>query len=167
MHSEPLASDFELADVEAALMRSAAGDNAAEASVLLLLHAGHWLSELVAAGLIAVDYDDVPVTSSSDRPLRVGWAAVTWIDVDAAVLAGRIVGSGGQLRILRAAASLASGHLVDLDDLPSGLDRRHLHLLVAAIAHAGGSHQHRQEPDASLEFGGHGAPTLGAWPPRG
>jgi hypothetical protein len=43
-------------------------------------------------------------------------------------------------RILRIAASLAAGHLVDLRDAIPGLDQRNLLLVTTAIRHAAGQH---------------------------
>ncbi len=148
------AADLELVDVESALLRAAVGDYAAEAAVLLLAGAGHWLPQLQAADLIAlVDVDD-PAGP---------WAQVAWPELDAAVLTGRITGSSGQLRLLRAAASLADGQPVDLGDVSAGLDRVALTLLLAAIAHAGGSH------DQPVSPAGQDGPTLshtaGRWAP--
>lgn len=52
--------------------------------------------------------------------------------------------SGGEQRLLRIAASIGSDEAppVDLGDAITGLDRPTLRLVLAAIAHAGGSHQH-------------------------
>jgi hypothetical protein len=55
---EPRAADLDLADLETALLRAAVGDYSAEAAVLLLANAGHWLPQLQAAGLISL-LDDV------------------------------------------------------------------------------------------------------------
>ncbi|WP_448609477.1 hypothetical protein [Geodermatophilus sp. URMC 60] len=142
---EPRATDLDLVEVENALLRAAVGDYSAEAAVLLLANAGHWLPELRRAGLICLlgDVDGGGL-----------WAQVAWPDLDAALRAGRIGGSSGQLRLLRAAASLADGQPVDLGDLAAGLDRDGLALLLAAVAHAGGSH-------------GGELPPLVAWPVRG
>lgn len=141
---EPRATDLDLVDVENALLRAAVGDYSAEAAVLLLANSGHWLPRLQTAGLICllgdVDGDGL-------------WAQVSWPDVDAALRAGTIGGSGGQLRLLRAAASLADGQPVDLGDLAAGLGRDGLILLLAAVAHAAGSH-------------GDELPPLVAWPTR-
>lgn len=50
--------------------------------------------------------------------------------------------SGGEQRVLRIVASLLGGAPVNLyEDLP-GLDREHVQLVLAAVAHASGSHQH-------------------------
>lgn len=50
--------------------------------------------------------------------------------------------SGGEQRLLQLAASLAGEVHVVLGDVLSGLDRQNLELVLAAIAHAGGSHEH-------------------------
>ena len=142
---EPRAADLDLADLETAQLRAAVGDYSAEAAVLLLANAGHWLPQLQAAGLVCL-LDDVDGEGL--------WAQVAWPDLDAALRAGRIGGSSSQLRLLRAAASLAEGQPVDLGDLAAGLDRAALGLLLAAVAHAGGSH-------------GDDQPPLAAWPLRG
>lgn len=50
--------------------------------------------------------------------------------------------SGGERRFLLLAASLVEDVPVVLGDVVPGLDRVNLDLVLAAIAHAGGSHQH-------------------------
>ena len=65
-----------------------------------------------------------------------------WPDLGAALAAGSLVGSSGELHVLHAAASIADGYPVDLGDLAAGLDRRALTLVLAAIADAAGSHEH-------------------------
>jgi hypothetical protein len=141
---EPRATDLDLVDVENALLRAAVGDYSAEAAVLLLANGGHWLAQLQGAGLICllgdVDGDGL-------------WAQVSWPDLDAALHAGTISGSNSQLWLLRAAASLADGQPVDLGDLAAGVDRDGLALVLAAVAHAGGSH-------------GDDLPPLAPWPVR-
>lgn len=53
--------------------------------------------------------------------------------------------SGGERRVLDVAAALANDdHPVALGDAVSGIDRAHLELVLAAIAHAAGSHEHSQ-----------------------
>lgn len=68
-----------------------------------------------------------------------------WLDVDqlTAEATAAAVLSGGERRVLSVAASLAGGSPIDLADAVSGLDRETLDLVLAAIAHAGGSHEHR------------------------
>ena len=52
--------------------------------------------------------------------------------------------SGSESRMTAVAVSLlAGGHLVDLNDAVSGLDPERLQLVLAAIAHAAGSHEAR------------------------
>ncbi|ALE07546.1 hypothetical protein AL755_04235 [Arthrobacter sp. ERGS1:01] len=51
--------------------------------------------------------------------------------------------SGGESRFLRLVASIAAVEVsVDLGEVLPGLDRRVLELVLAAVAHAGGSHEH-------------------------
>ena len=68
-----------------------------------------------------------------------GWF---WVDTEAiAAHSGGL--SGGERRVLSVVASLSGSDPVrDLGDIAAGVDRRHLHLILAALAHAGGSHQH-------------------------
>jgi len=127
------AVDLDLDDLESALLRAAVGDYALEAAVLLLVNSGHWLPLLQAAGLITIALDG----EADGGP----WAAVQWADLDGALRTGAIAGTGGQRRLLRAAAGLADGQPVDLADLTAGVDRRELTLLLAAVAHAAGSHE--------------------------
>jgi hypothetical protein len=76
--------------------------------------------------------------------------------------------SGGERRFLLLAASLAEDVPVVLGDVVPGLDRENLDLVLAAIAHAGGSHQH-----SDIRFGADGSMTrhpgyldsLHPWPP--
>jgi hypothetical protein len=155
------ASDLDLIDLETALLRPAVGDYAAEAAVLLLAGSGHWLPELQSAGLVTIALDG----DADGGP----WAAVQWADLDGALRRGTIRGSGGQLRLLRAAAGLADGQPVDLADLAAGLDRAELALLLAALAHAAGSHEHREvsrDADGVLRSGALLGPLVG-WPEQG
>jgi len=159
---EPQARDLDLLDLESALLRAAVGDYALEAAVLLLAGSGHWVPHLQAAGLIGIALDG---DAAGDGP----WAAVQWADLDRAVRAGVISGSPGQLRLLRAAAGLADGQPVDLADLTAGVDRRELTLLLAALAHAAGSHEHREvvrEDDGTTHPGPVLGPVVG-WPMDG
>lgn len=64
-----------------------------------------------------------------------------WIDFDS--IPDHLGGSsGGERRFLLLVASLASDVQVALGEAVSGLDGQHLDLVLAGIAHAGGSHQH-------------------------
>lgn len=72
-----------------------------------------------------------------------------WIDVDQITPDTIGVYSGGEQRILRIVAALMNGEPVSLYEALPGLDRDNLALVLAAIAHAGGSHEHvslRPEP---------------------
>ena len=160
MDFAPKAADLDLDDVESALLRAAVGDYTAEAAILLLANFGHWLPQLQDADLITIEDDP----AGGDR-----WAQIQWEDLPAALTEGRIFGSSGELRVLRAAASLVDGQPLNLGDVASGLDRRGLSLLLAAIAHAGGSHEHREEtfdPDRGITYLGDKVPPLMPWPPR-
>jgi hypothetical protein len=156
---QPRAADLDLADAENALVRGAVGNYADEAAVLLLINFEHWLPQLRSADLISLAPD------ADDEGL---WAQITWPDLEPALSADLIVGSSGQLRILRAVVSIADGHPVDLGDLAAGLDRRALILVLAALAHAAGSHDHRAiayDPDGIPHLGDP-LPPLVAWPLR-
>jgi hypothetical protein len=157
---EPLAVDLDPLDLESALLRAAVGDYAAEAAVLLLVDSGYWLPRLQAAGLI-----DIALDGDADGG---PWAAVMWSELDRSLRAGVIGGSSGQLRMLRAAASLADGQPIDLADLTAGLDRGELTLVLAALAHAAGSHEHRavvRDAGGALQAGALLGPVV-AWPFR-
>ena len=161
MIGEPRAADLDLVDVESALLRAAVGDYAAEAAVLLLANSGEWLPRLQAAGLIDIALDG---DAADGGP----WAAVLWGELDQALRTGAVTGSGGELRLLRVAASLADGQAVDLADLTAGLDRAELTLVLAALAHAAGSHEHTdvvRDADGLPHEGGLLGPVV-AWPVR-
>ncbi|HEV7726225.1 MAG: uncharacterized protein JWQ26_1421 [Modestobacter sp.] len=161
MIGEPRAADLELVDLESALLRAAVGDYAAEAAVLLLANSGYWLPRLQAAGLIAIALD-------GDAAEGGPWAAVQWGELDGALRRGTVTGSGGELRVLRAAASLADGQAVDLADLTAGVDREELTLLLAALAHAAGSHEHSavvRDPEGVPHAGGLLGPVV-SWATR-
>lgn len=74
------------------------------------------------------------------------------VDVDE-LLEGVGAWSGGEQRVVRIAASLLGGVPVDLSEDVPGLDRRNLALVLAAIAHANGSHEH-----SVIRYGEDGAP---------
>jgi hypothetical protein len=63
--------------------------------------------------------------------------------------------SGGERRVLMIAASLGGGAAVDLSEAVTGIDRPTLELVLAAIAHANGSHE-----DSSLLIGERGTFTM-------
>jgi hypothetical protein len=162
---EPEAADHDPVDVEDALLGAALGDYSAEAAILLLIAFGHWLPQLQSAGLITLECCLDGCCFDGD-----GWSAqIAWPDLDPALRDGTIVGSSGELRVLAAAASIADGHPVNLGDLAAGLDRRAITLVLAAIAHAAGSHEHRaitRDPDG-IPHTGEQLPPLIAWPVPG
>ena len=67
-----------------------------------------------------------------------------WIDFTA--IPEQISGlSGGEQRLLRIASSIgATDATVNLGDCLTGVDRPTLQLVLAAVAHAAGSHRHRE-----------------------
>jgi hypothetical protein len=153
------ATDLDLVDIESALLRGAVGDYADEAAVLLLINFGYWLPQLQSADLITV----VPGVDEGGP-----WAQVAWPDLEAALSDEIVGGSAGDLRVLRTAAGIADGQPVDLGDLAGGLDRRGLMLVLAAIAHAAGSHEHREiirGPDG-VPYLGDRLPPAVPWPLR-
>ncbi|ADX75348.1 hypothetical protein Asphe3_42830 (plasmid) [Pseudarthrobacter phenanthrenivorans Sphe3] len=95
-----------------------------------------------------------------------GYREHAWIDFAAIPeQAGAL--SGGERRFLMLAASLAEDVPVVLGDLVSGLDRENLDLVLAAIAHACGSHQHsdiRFNEDGSMSRGKGYLDSLHPWP---
>jgi len=84
-----------------------------------------------------------------------------WIDF--ATIPAQITGlSGGEQRLLRIAASMgADDAAVNLGDCLTGLDRPTLHLVLAAVAHAAGGHQHREvttNPNGTITMTTTGSP---------
>ncbi|RZU30862.1 hypothetical protein [Blastococcus saxobsidens] len=154
MSVEPIAADLDLDEVEAALLHAAVGDYAAEAAVLLLANDGYWPARLCAAGLVTIEAE--PVGGQM-------WARIEWPELDPALAQGRLHGSQEELAVLRVAVSLADGRPIDLADVAVALDRRALELVLAALAHAAGSHDHR---DASPAGAGVRLGPLIAWPVR-
>jgi hypothetical protein len=80
-----------------------------------------------------------------------GWPWITdtsgelsWLDTDQITPQSTGALSGGERRLLAVIAALAGDgtQRLDLADIAAGLDRHLLDLVLAAIAHAGGSHQH-------------------------
>ncbi|QDP94799.1 hypothetical protein FOE78_01690 [Microlunatus elymi] len=70
---------------------------------------------------------------------RAGWF---WLNPDA-IWTGSGALSGGERRLLNVVAALVGGQpLTDLGGILAGLDRQNLALVLAAFAHAGGSHEH-------------------------
>ena len=157
-----VADDVDLAE---ALMRSAKGLLAQEAGVRLLVEHGLWPARLAQEGLVATATEGGLI-----------YAEVRW-DEAVEALTTRLVASGGERRVLLVAASLAGGVPVDLSDAVSGLDRANLSLVLAALSHANGSHEHAEFVGEAEQPGGPlvvrpGSPrlTLGPvhpWPDEG
>jgi len=124
--------------LKTALRACAAGFYPAEAGVdLLIAHA--WL-------LDRSDFHDrfvhhgISITDGITDMAEIDWgAAINALDT------GELPCSGGEGRILRLAASLASGIPVDLRDALTGLDYRNIDRLINAVFHASGR---RQQPDS-------------------
>ena len=66
-----------------------------------------------------------------------------WIDADA-LRGGTGALSGGERRVLTMVAGLIDEAPVDVVDVVVGLDRANLHLVLAALAHGAGSHEHTE-----------------------
>lgn len=67
-----------------------------------------------------------------------------WVDADRINEDTIGVLSSGEKRLLRMVSALLEARTIDLGDIAAGIDRRTLALVLAAIAHAGGSHQHSE-----------------------
>ena len=102
-----------------------------------------------------------PVVGPSDDG-RLYW-------LDRAEYAARVLdsgtNSGGERRLFAIAGSLLEVRPVDLSDAVSGIDRAHVDVVLAAVAHASGSHEH-----SAIEVGEGGRAkisrltTLHEWP---
>lgn len=94
------------------------------------------------------------IRSSGGRFAAVGWPWINrgggpgwwWLDAEQLNEDNFAALSGGEARLLRLAASLLNGEPVDLNGNIAGLDRGHVMLVLAAIAHAAGSHEHSGPP---------------------
>lgn len=113
------------------------------------------------------------IRACNGRLLRGPWIrtdqaepGIVWLDTDRAGDAAYL--SGGELRVLRIAASLASSQFpVSLSDEIPGLGRGDLELVLAAVAHAGGSHEHsdvRIDAEAGVFENRGQLPSLRPWP---
>jgi hypothetical protein len=115
----------ELAVTVAGLRAWARGAYAEEAAVELLARA--FGGRFASAGW--------PWVRPCDRN---GWF---WLDPEAIWVGSRML-SGGERRLLSVVAALVGGQpLADLGGTLAGLDRRNLELVLAAFAHAAGSHE--------------------------
>ena len=78
--------------------------------------------------------------------IRQGEAAGWWVDERELCDANLEALSGGEQRVLRLVAALLGGHPVSLYETVPGLDRGVMDLILAALAHANGSHEHNGRP---------------------
>lgn len=115
-----------------------------------------------------------PCEAATELLIRTGWAseALPWVEPDGWIDAAKInpnagAYSGGEQRLLAIAASIYGAEPVDLDDAITGLDRSAVALVLAALAHASGSHEH-----GGFSFDEDGRPngtirhdSLYPWPP--
>lgn len=132
-------------DVAAQLRSWARGMYTTEAGVELLIRSGR-----VYAGAPWLHAEDTRVS----------------VDVDELLVSAGVL-SGGERRLVEIAASLLSkDHPVDLGNAIAGIDRHGVELVLAALAHANGSHEH-----SGFAYDDEGTPTgivrhttLFAWP---
>ena len=101
--------------------------------------------------------------------LVLAWKTAGWWGLDhEAITADNLAAlSGGEQRILRIVASLASGSPVNLSAYLPGLDRDLMELVLAAMAHANGSHEHPDlhlDPDRRIAVLTGRLPSLHPWP---
>jgi hypothetical protein len=123
------------------------------------------------------------IRSSDGRFAAPGWPWIAqgaqpgswWLDVTQMNEDAFVALSGGETRSLRVAAALLGGEPVDLYENIAGLDRDHVTLVLAAIAHASGSHEHSGPPipDPQGRYTANGVrvslsklPSLFPWPDR-
>jgi len=107
------------------------------------------------------------IRSFQGRFVKPGWPWMhptvhgQWIDF--AAIPEQIGGlSGGEQRLVRIASSIGCPDAtVNLGDCLSGVDRPTLHLVLAAVAHAAGSHRHREvttNPNGTITLTTPGSP---------
>lgn len=102
-----------------------------------------------------------PWIKPCDQP---GW---WWLDVTHLVDSEIGHLSGGEQRLLRIVASLAGGAPVNLAENLPGLDRELTDLVLAAVAHANGSHEHadvRIDHNRGIAIHRGSLPSLHPWP---
>jgi hypothetical protein len=121
-----------------ALRACAAGIYPAEAGVDLLISHGTWLHRHDFTGPFV--HTGVSISDGITAMAEVDWAAaITALD------AGDLPCSGGEQRMLRLAASIASGTPASLRDTLTGIDHRNVQLVITAVLHASG-----QRPPAGI-----------------
>ncbi len=99
---------------------------------------------LTAAAELLIRSFDGRFAAASQPWIRVESTGATWLD-DQYLAAGLGGLSGGERRVLTVVAALADStgaRRIDLTDVVTGIDRDNLDLVLAALAHAAGSHEH-------------------------
>jgi hypothetical protein len=124
MDRTPSPDDPPLAD---ALRACADGFYPAEAAAELIICHASWLHR--------EDFRDGYVHLGTGSTTM---AAIDWPTAIAALDSGGLPCSGGERRVLRIAASLAEGILVDLRDALTGMDAANVDRAVRAMLHASG-----------------------------
>ena len=125
----------EVDDLDDALREWARGVYTEEAAVELLIRSG-WTRRTSFLDDVVVGYQEPGAHPWVDWELL---GQILTGDRDSGILAA----SGGELRVLRIAHSLAAG---ELGALVPGLDRDVTAMVLAAVAHANGSHEHSGAP---------------------
>jgi len=125
------------ADRDARLRQWAAGIYPDEAAVELLIRSG-WTGRAALATVVS--------TPGEDPAEIIDWDVLGQI-LDGHLDSPIIAASSGELRVLRIAHSLARGFL---HETVPGLDRHNTDLVLAAIAHANGSHQHSEPSETPV-----------------
>ncbi|WP_147262034.1 hypothetical protein [Blastococcus sp. TF02A-26] len=145
------------AEQQAGLRLWARGLYPYEAGVELLIRHRSLADRMAAGGFLLSNAEDPEVPRG-----------LVWPDVAGFVDSGPGL-SGSQRRIVAIIGSLlgVEGYAVDLSDAVAGLDRDNMALVLAALSHANGAHEHRDMTalhQALAEAQRDGATTL-AWDP--
>lgn len=125
--------------VPAALQACARGIYPLEAGVDLLISHACWLDR--------EDFQEQFIrTGTSITDGVTTMAEIDWQAAISALDAHQLPCSGGEERMLRLAASLASGIPVSLRDTLTGIDHRNIELMLTAVLHAWGKRPAPQIP---------------------
>jgi hypothetical protein len=94
-------------------------------------------------------------------------AGSVWLDAEKVTGYSEYL-SGGEQRVLAIVQALATaGPLWNLGGILAGVDRDHLALILAALAHAGGSHEHVKVQATDTRMSYVRLPALVSWPADG
>ncbi|MFI7640728.1 hypothetical protein [Nonomuraea sp. NPDC049400] len=124
--AEPVGDYWERHELACALTLGATGRPCVQAGVELLIDTDLWLHR--------PDFVDEYITI--DASVATALAFVDWDKAIAALQEGRLPCSGGERAVLRIAASMSGGILVDLRDALTSLDGVNLALAATAIGNA-------------------------------